>query len=206
MLDIFDTEMNKIGTMSRKDVHLLGCWHQTFHCWVATKDKNGEYLLFQRRSPNKRTFPNLFDISAAGHLIAGESVRDGVREVHEELGLNINFVDLNPLFVHILSDASQEVVNNEFCHVYLYIAPYSSMKFNVQLEEVSGLYHVKIDEMYELINNKVDLVKAEGTDFKENGFRVKSALFLSKGDFVPNGDEYYTKVLEKAKQFLRLLE
>jgi hypothetical protein len=57
-LKIFDENRNPIGVASREDVHRLGYWHETFHCWFV-------------------------DITAAGHLMADESVEDGVREIKE---------------------------------------------------------------------------------------------------------------------------
>lgn len=47
-----------------------------------------EEVLMQRRAETKIAFPGCWDISAAGHVAAGETVEEtALREVHEELGV-----------------------------------------------------------------------------------------------------------------------
>ncbi|CAM5275178.1 NUDIX hydrolase OS=Lysinibacillus sphaericus OX=1421 GN=LS41612_02185 PE=4 SV=1 [Lysinibacillus sphaericus] len=46
------------------------------------------YIYFQIRSGQKKDYPGLLDITAAGHLLAVETVEAGIREVKEELGVN----------------------------------------------------------------------------------------------------------------------
>lgn len=49
-------------------------------------------LFFQRRSPERRLFPNTWDV-AGGHLEPGEDVADAMRrEVHEETGWTVSHV------------------------------------------------------------------------------------------------------------------
>lgn len=49
-------------------------------------------IFFQRRSPERRLFPNTWDI-AGGHLEPGEQVEDALRrEVHEETGWTVSHV------------------------------------------------------------------------------------------------------------------
>ncbi|MBN1308375.1 MAG: NUDIX domain-containing protein [Chitinispirillaceae bacterium] len=56
-------------------------------------------LLLQKRSPFKETFPGLWDISAAGHISAGDSSREtAVRELREELGISLKSNALRFLF------------------------------------------------------------------------------------------------------------
>lgn len=81
-LDVFNEQMKKIGQASRKNVHAQGLWHQTFHCWIINKSTTGRWsLLFQLRRKDKDVFPNQHDISCAGHLLSGEAVEEGVREL-----------------------------------------------------------------------------------------------------------------------------
>src|SRR5690242_19450425 len=96
-VDIFDTAMNYLGSASLDEVHAQGLWHQTFHCWLIKREEETYSLLFQRRGPLKKVHPNKLDITAAGHLMAGEAVEAGVRELNEELGLEKTYADLVPL-------------------------------------------------------------------------------------------------------------
>ncbi|WP_257213775.1 NUDIX hydrolase [Bacillus pumilus] len=88
--------------------------------WLLKKEYNTVYLYFQLRSPAKKDFPSLLDITAAGHLLADEQPSDGIREVEEELGLSIPFEDLT--FAGVMQDEIHipSFIDREFCHVYLY--------------------------------------------------------------------------------------
>ncbi len=85
-IDIFDENNNPTGQIKEKGkAHEEGDFHRTAHVWIIN-DKNE--LLLQKRSANKKSHPNCWDISGAGHIKAGESVIDGaIRELKEELGV-----------------------------------------------------------------------------------------------------------------------
>jgi isopentenyldiphosphate isomerase len=88
-IKIFDDNKNLIGEASRSDVHRIGYWHEAFHCWFISNEKGNDYIYLQLSSKNKKDYPNLFDITAAGHLLADETVEDGVRESKEEIGIDV---------------------------------------------------------------------------------------------------------------------
>src|SRR5210317_2621226 len=76
----------------KEEAHKNGWWHNTIHVWLYTK--KGEILL-QQRSHKKSIFPLLWDVSAAGHVDAGESLTNAaIRETEEELGLKLSKDDL----------------------------------------------------------------------------------------------------------------
>jgi isopentenyldiphosphate isomerase len=96
--------MEHVGTAGRLQVHADGWWHQTFHCLIISQRNDQPSLLLQLRHPDKDTFPNLLDISCAGHLLAGESAEDGVRELEEELGVQVAFSSLIPCGIYAEED------------------------------------------------------------------------------------------------------
>jgi isopentenyldiphosphate isomerase len=53
-LKIVDQNKNEIGGATREDVHRLGYWHETFHCWFTSRENGVEYIYFQRRSTTKK--------------------------------------------------------------------------------------------------------------------------------------------------------
>lgn len=60
---------------------------------VLIFNKNNE-LLIQQRSSIKDSFPNLWDFSASGQVLAGEPIFKGAeRELQEELGISVNLAD-----------------------------------------------------------------------------------------------------------------
>jgi len=115
ILDVFDEHGGHLGTKRRADVHRDGDWHLAFHLWVVAPAG----VLLQRRARGKASWPGFLDASAAGHLLAGESIRDGLREVEEELGVAYAFDDLVQLGVHRVADAERSgTVNRELQHVF----------------------------------------------------------------------------------------
>jgi isopentenyldiphosphate isomerase len=76
-------------------------------------------VLLQRRAYDKDGFPGMLDATAAGHLTAGETIADGVREVEEELGVSWRFDELTELGVFRVEDhPTPDTTNREFQHVY----------------------------------------------------------------------------------------
>ena len=101
--DILDENGNLTGkTKLRSEVHRDGDWHKAVHIWVF--NRKGEVLL-QRRAANKDSYPNMLDISCAGHLSAGDTSLEGaLRELEEELGLKVVFEDDNKIkFINNMS-------------------------------------------------------------------------------------------------------
>jgi isopentenyldiphosphate isomerase len=115
LLDVFDEHGWHRGVKRRDAVHRDGDWHLAFHLWVV----GGAGVLFQRRARDKASWPGHLDASAAGHLIAGEAIRDGLREADEELGAAYAFDDLESLGVHRVDEAEHSgAVNRELQHVF----------------------------------------------------------------------------------------
>ena len=96
ILDIWDENGTPTGKCCTKDdAHLKGLFHPTVHIWFYNSTPA---LLMQKRCPHKQTFPNLWDVSVAGHVSSGETILEGaLREVKEEIGLNIQEIDLLPI-------------------------------------------------------------------------------------------------------------
>ena len=89
--------MKFVGTAMKSEAHKTGMWHTAIHCWFVRREGNNSFLLFQKRASDKVLFPDYLDITAAGHYQSGERVEDGVREIVEELGIDVPFTALIPL-------------------------------------------------------------------------------------------------------------
>jgi isopentenyldiphosphate isomerase len=115
LLDVVDERGRHLATKRRGDVHRDGDWHLAFHLWVVAPAG----VLLQRRAAGKASWPDYLDASAAGHLVAGETIRDSVREAEEELGVAYAFDDLASLGVYRVDDPEHSgVVNRELQHVF----------------------------------------------------------------------------------------
>src|SRR4051812_4170966 len=97
ILDIYDENLVKLGSKDRGAVHRDGDWHRVFQCWIAYQDQGEAILVMQRRAPGKEFYPNMLDTAAAGHYTTGETIADGIREIREELGIDVTFDQLVPI-------------------------------------------------------------------------------------------------------------
>lgn len=199
LLNIFDEGRKQIGVAPREDVHRKGYWHETFHCWFIQRENDKNHIYFQNRSKNKKDYPDLLDITAAGHLLSHESVMDGIREVEEELGINVAFEELVPLGVIDYSVEKEDFIDKELAHVFLYRSGYQLDDFNPQLDEVSGIVRIAMEDFYELWFNGKKSIESIG--FKiSNGKRVQVSKQVTKDDFVPHEDYYYRRVLHSIRE------
>jgi isopentenyl-diphosphate delta-isomerase len=87
-VDVLDSSGRPVGKMKPKsEVHRDGDWHGAAHLWILNREGQ---ILIQRRSPTKENWPNLWDVSVAGHISAGEGpVEAALREAQEELGVTL---------------------------------------------------------------------------------------------------------------------
>ena len=139
VIDILDANGNPTGKSCLKSVaHQHGYYHATVHVWLYTLD---EKILLQKRSPTKKVFPNLWDISVAGHIGAGEEIeKAALREVFEEIGLVLSVGDLIKIGTrrHSVSHPNG-IQDNEFHHVFIAELNLSIEDLTVQKEEVANL-------------------------------------------------------------------
>ena len=111
MLDVLDENGIKTGeVLTRKEVHRLGLWHKIIV--IAIIDENNQ-ILMQQRSFIKDTNPGKWDISAAGHVSAGQtSLEASVREINEEVGISIE-IDMNKIVLQESEVAGAKLVTKE---------------------------------------------------------------------------------------------
>ncbi|RHW43272.1 NUDIX domain-containing protein [Neobacillus notoginsengisoli] len=190
MIRIFDDNMVCIGQKPREEVHKAGDWHETFHCWFTI----GENLLLQKRSPDKKDYPGLFDITSAGHLTVDETIEDGIREVEEELGVKVEFKDLVSLGVLKEEIIFDEMRDREFCHVFLYECK-TMPEFILQKEEVESMHTVRLEDAIKLFDGVVREVEVTLVGGREE----KQIIGLDS--FVGHGS-YYFKVLKRIEEIM----
>ncbi len=203
LVDIFDENMTFLGTALKSQAHREGLWHKTFHCWLAQKTPEGKTLLWlQLRNPDKDIFPDKLDISAAGHIRAGEEVKDGYREISEELGLKLNKDEIVKLFTSKEIYEADSINNREFQMVYMAMVSGSPYKAVLQPEEVAGLYEVDIDEFAALMSDKVPSIEAKGIKRNPDSSYTLEFRDVVKSDVAPHSKDYYNKALDMIKRFV----
>jgi isopentenyldiphosphate isomerase len=179
-IDIVSENGEPTGKVALKsEAHKNGWWHNTIHLWLYTK--NGEILL-QQRSRKKLIYPLLWDVSAAGHIDAGESfIQAAIRETKEELGLDLTKKELIKIGVHkhLSSYANGTIRDNEFHQVYLAELKVDIKQLSPQEDEVEAIKLVSIEEFNSLLDES-----------------------LTNNHFVVTNRPYYVFVLDKVLDFL----
>lgn len=202
-INICDESGKHIGVASREEIHRLGLWHETFHCWIATAEDGKDWIHLQLRSKEKKDFPSLFDITAAGHLLANETIEDGIREVEEELGLSVPFENLISLGV-IRDQISQNgFVDNERSHVFLYKEKANiDAVYVLQKEEVSGMVKVEFQQFHDLCVGKIEEVEVDGFGIadEQNNYPLRKKISLRH--LVPHSQGYLERVVTLIAQKL----
>jgi len=91
-LNIVNEDDNIIGQDTRENIHKKGLLHREI--WIFIYNKNLD-ILFQKRSPNKDTWPNKLDVSVGWHVDLGDDYEyTAIKELKEETGINAKNTDL----------------------------------------------------------------------------------------------------------------
>ena len=147
LIDILDSKGNATGEVCLKsEAHNKGLWHASIHAWIFTK--NGQVLI-QKRIENKDTFPGLWDVSVAGHIGAGEDpLLAARREIFEEVGFEIPPDSLNFIGTHSTdTERSKDLIDREYHHTYIVELTVPFENLRIQIEEVSEIKLIPIDEL-----------------------------------------------------------
>ena len=192
MLDIYDSEMNWAGVALRNQIHKMGLWHKTCHCWFYQIIHSTPMLFVQKRSMKKKDFPGLLDITAGRHLLKEETDRDAVGKIHIELGADVPFEDLHYLGVRTYSEQLNDFYNNEFNSVYLYQSIFDMNDFSPNPDEVCGLIRLEAESALALFERRIVQADAVGVFLDHNKRAEKISIRFE--DFVPRADDYYKKI------------
>ncbi|MBR9704389.1 NUDIX domain-containing protein [Candidatus Pacearchaeota archaeon] len=173
IVNIYDENNKFLNKDTLDNAHKLGLWHRSAHMWIYN-DK-GE-LLIQLRQKDMNFYPDKWDLSSAGHIDSNETLREGaLREVFEELGLDLkeNDLTLYRIMKRILNYPG--IINPEFCYIYL-------IKLNINLSEI------KIQD-YELQDVKFISLNDLENDLKNNPTK-----------YVPHNDYWFEMINEIKKR------
>lgn len=154
-LDIL-TELGEFTgkTATQDECHSKGYWHRAVFCLII--NKKGEILL-QRRSSEKKLWPNRWDVSVGGHVIAGElGYQALIRECKEELGLEIKNDEIKYILSSISRYSKNTYINNHFDEFYIVIKDIDINEVKLQKEEVEEVKYFTQEEILKRINNNYE--------------------------------------------------
>lgn len=199
-LKIFNEDREAIGEASREDVHKKGYWHEVFHYWLVSKEEAGTFVYLQLRSKDKKDYPNLLDITAAGHLLANETVVDGVREVKEELGIDVTTDDLISLGVINYCVTKEHFIDKELANVFLHISNKDFGDFALQVEEVAGMFKADFNNFCNLWHGEVETLMVSGFEVNDDRSQILIERHVGKGHFVAHPESFYQTVIHRIKE------
>ena len=153
MLDVLDENGVKTGeVLTRKELHKRGLWHKLIV--IAIVDENNR-ILMQQRSLTKDTNPGKWDISVAGHVSANQTpIESSIREINEELGIEIEDEDLNYVLTYKKESERENYIDRQIFDCY--IAKVKEIHINditLQESEVADAKLVTKEEFKNMIKN-----------------------------------------------------
>lgn len=161
LIDVLDENGIKTGKVAtRNQVHAKGLWHRIVV--IAIIDENG-HILMQQRSSMVEIEPLKWDVTSAGHIQAGQTSKEAaIREVSEEVGLEIKEEDLKYLLTYNDMEKLENFLDSQFYDCYLVkLKNIDIDKIKMQEEEVSQVKICNVNEVKEMINNNKVVIRNE---------------------------------------------
>lgn len=177
LIDICDENNKLTGIQKMKsEAHRDGLWHRAVHIWIYNSE--GE-LLLQLRAKKKLLYPDMWDISAAGHVSAGdEPITSGLREIEEEIGLKVKKEDLQFFKIRKTKAIFRDIKNNEFYYIYFLKFDGDIKQLKLQDEEVQKIRFLPLS-------------------------KIEEELKKYQKKYVPHGD-YWFDVIAEVKRKLKI--
>lgn len=145
LVDLYDENRIPLGkTAERYGRRAVGEYRAVVH--ICVFDRQGR-LLIQQRSQEKRACPGKWDVSAAGGVAAGESVRESAeREFLEELGYSLDLTGVRPSITVNFSGG--------FDDFFIVQRDIDLAQLTLQVEEVSAVRWATREEVLELLEKR----------------------------------------------------
>lgn len=157
-MESFDV-LNEYGEFTgeiatREECHKNGYWHRAVYAFII--DNNGNVLL-QKRSANKKLWPNMWDVTVGGHVDSGEFGRQAlIRETKEELGIEISDEDIKYLVGSTSINEQGDIINKHYNECYLITKNIDVSNVVIQKEEVSDVKYFSREELIKRIDNNYE--------------------------------------------------
>lgn len=141
--DVYSVDRKKLAKTVTSDDELLKNEYRIIIGVCVFNSSN--QLLIQQRQSCKKTWPNMWDITASGSVISGETSSEAVaRELREELGLDISFKDMLPQMSVGFSKGFEDY--------YFVEADVDINQMVLQKEEVQDVKRATLEEVKDLMH------------------------------------------------------
>ncbi len=200
LFDLVDASGHPLGhTKARGAVHRDGDWHRAIHVWVVHEVAPRPRVILQRRSLSKDTWPGLVDVSVGGHLGAGETAADALREAREEIGLTLLPADVTLLGRTALSRSLPGgIIDREVLDVFAARVDRPLASLTPHPAEVAELLSVSVDDALALWNDETD--RAPAVSLSPDG-QVRAVTLLRRDLCGPDGG-FRARALAAVKRWI----
>ena len=203
IIDVYDEKMHLLGQATRSQAHQEGLWHMSFHCWIVRRSPEGRPQVLLQVRGKTQNHPSLIDISAAGHLLSGETPHDGIKSIEQELGLKVDFAKLTKLFTANHVFQKDGYINHEFNPTYLLEDLTPLLDYKLNPDRVEGLFVADVEDMLNLFKHKVDKIYVNGLKLNTDRKYTPFAGNITREEFVPHTDQYFIKVMENIQRWFQ---
>lgn len=149
--DLYNADREKIN----KD-HIRGeelpdnCYHLVVHVWI--KNSSGQYLISQR-SADRPSFPLMWEC-VGGSVLKGEnSLQGAIREVKEEVGLDLKYSDGKLIFTKVRGIVNNKKFN-DIMDVWLFEYDGEVSLSQATTDEVAEVRWLTREQIKDLYDNK----------------------------------------------------
>ena len=174
-------------------------WIGTFNLWIL-QSVPVPSIVYQQRSPLSAWAPGKLDVTAGGHYSSGETIKDGLREVREELNINYDFKELTYLGrkIHVSPDVKGRERHN-VVDIFFTTDNNSIETYRLQEKEVYAVCTCPISELIKTHTSDNYSFKVQGIKFDSQKFIIN----VNKESFPYNWDNYHFKIALLAERFLK---
>lgn len=141
-VDIYNKARKYIGKTTDRDNLKEGEYRISVHIWILIQKK----ILIQKRTSNKKIFPNLWEQTGGGVLAGENSIDAAKRETREELKINISDSELTYVGSYTRI--------NDIVDIWLVEKDIDIKNIVMQKEEVQEVRLVSLQELDKMIERK----------------------------------------------------
>jgi len=177
-ISIYDELHNFKGVCEKRKAHKLGYWHDVVGVMIFNPVTRNVYFQLKNHKHNNVNTKNLLEITAGGHLQAGEDINDCIREIKEETGIDVSFDQLIKVGCREC-DMDNNMLIREFQHFFILPLEVDLKDFKEDGKETLGFVQINLEDALNILSFSL---KPHGEVLIKRKNSIKS-IKLSKNDF-----------------------
>jgi isopentenyldiphosphate isomerase len=163
-------------------------------------DSGDVRFILQLRPPDKDTSPDVWDVSVGGHYAAGEGIEGGLREMREELGIDVEATWLVQAgWRHQLVDDGS-VHDHEVQDVFFLDHPLDLARLRPDPGEVPALVLISGAELRALAAGRVESVVCPGGETLPDSRVNPEPIELRADRLMPRTGDYYSRAVHFSRR------